>query len=234
MPINHRQDDGHRSARPILQIRAAIAEAGLACRGALHPTNRAQGETIVLVGFAGNLGWPAFAASPEATDGKPDPLDRWSRRIISALAERLGATPLFPFGGPPYLPFQHWAQQAEPVHPSPIGVLIHPDWGLWHSYRGALAFADRLNLPEPDQRPSPCDSCAEKPCLTACPVSAFTPGGYDIAACVRHISAPTGADCMALGCRARAACPVAPEYRYAPERAAFHMRAFRVAMRSPQ
>ena len=30
---------------------------------------------------------------------------------------------------------------------SPLGILIHPDWGLWHSYRGALAFRERLDLP---------------------------------------------------------------------------------------
>ena len=23
---------------------------------------------------------------------------------------------------------------------TPIGLLLHPDWGLWHAYRGALGF----------------------------------------------------------------------------------------------
>jgi hypothetical protein len=212
-------------------IRAAIAASGLAWRGALYPSDGAYGRTIVLVGFAGNAGWPEFAASPEAGDHQPDPLDRWSRRVITALAESLGATPLFPFGGPPFLPFQRWAQAAEPVRPSPLGILIHPDWGLWHSYRGALAFAERLTLPEPDLRPSPCETCAERPCLTACPVSAFTPAGYDIPACTSHISSPDGVECMARGCRARAACPVGTEHAYRPDRASFHMQAFRAAMR---
>ena len=26
-------------------------------------------------------------------------------------------------------------------HASPLGLLIHPDYGLWHGYRGALLFA---------------------------------------------------------------------------------------------
>jgi hypothetical protein len=232
-------------------IRSRIAEYGLAFRGAFHPNTprprerereglaaqRWEGEgnppaeTLVLVGFVGSGNWQTFAASPEAADGQPDPLDRWSTRIITAVASSLGATPLFPFGGPPFLPFQRWAQKAEPVHPSPLGILIHPDWGLWHAYRGALAFADRIGLPPPDLRPSPCDSCIDKPCLSVCPVGAFTSAGFGVSACVTHISAPAGADCVNNGCLARRACPVGPQYRHIPEQAEFHQRAFLAAQR---
>lgn len=211
-----------------------IDAAGLAFRGAFHPVaaddppRLPDGEpagTIMLVGFAGSAQWPSFARSPEAGDGAPDPLDRWSRRVVCGLAAETGAVPVFPFGGPPWLPFLKWARRAEPVCPSPLGLLIHPDWGLWHSYRGALAFRDRLDLPPADNRPSPCDSCAAKPCLSACPVAAFGTEGYDVAACKTHIATPAGSDCMALGCRARRACPVGAPY--SPEEAGFHMRAFR-------
>ena len=43
--------------------------------------------------------------------------------IIGTLAQNLGAVALYPFGGPPYWPFQQWAQRCEPVHPSPLGLL---------------------------------------------------------------------------------------------------------------
>jgi hypothetical protein len=188
-------------------------------------------KTLVLVGFVGSQNWPAFAASPEAADSRPNPLDRWSTRVITAIAQALGATPHFPFDGPPFLPFQRWALKAEPVHPSPLGILIHPDWGLWHAYRGALAFAERIDLPPPDSRPSPCDDCMGKPCLTACPVGAFTRAGYDVSACVAHIAAPAGAECMSGGCLARRACPAGPEYRHIPAQADFHQRAFLAAQR---
>ena len=187
--------------------------------------------TLVLVGFTGNRNWPYFKQSPEARDGEPGPLDRWSFRTISAIAEKLGATALFPFIGPPWLPFQRWAQKAEPLHPSPIGMLIHPDWGLWHSWRGALGFHERLELPPPDLRPSPCDSCTDKPCLGACPVNAFTPGNYDVAACVAHIDTPAGTDCMEEGCRARRACPIGREHRSSPDQARHSMYSFRNAQR---
>jgi ferredoxin len=212
-------------------VRQAIVEAGLAFRGAFHPPDETDAKTIVLVGFTGRQNWPAFTASPEAADNQPDPLDRWSRRVVTALAEDLGAKALFPFDGPPYPPFQRWARLAEPVHPSPLGILIHPDWGLWHAYRGALAFPDYLDLPEPDRRPSPCESCAARPCLSACPVGAFTTTGYNVPVCIAHIAAPPGSDCMDDCCRARRACPVGAAHRHGPEQAGFHMRAFRASAR---
>ncbi len=45
-------------------------------------------RTIVLAGMVGREGWSAFAASPEASDGFADPLDRWSRRLIESSGAR--------------------------------------------------------------------------------------------------------------------------------------------------
>ena len=211
---------------------AGIRRIGLVPRGAfLLEEGERTGEladvgAIVLAGMAGREGWSAFAASPEASDGLADPLDRWSRRVIEALAGELGARALFPFGGPPFLPFQQWAQRAEAVHPSPIGILIHPRYGLWHSYRGALGLSEELAIAEPATVRAPCDSCTGRWCLSACPVGAFSSAGYDVAACAGHLRSRAGADCMGLSCRARRACPVGAEHAYGPEQANFIMRAF--------
>ena len=133
----------------------AIEQRGLAAHGAFAlDDDERQGEladvaTIALVGLAGRRGWAAFSASPEAQDGAADPLDRWSRRVVDALAAGLGARALYPFDGPPHWPFQRWARRAEPMHVSPLGLLIHRSDGLWRGYRGALAFAERLAVPPP-------------------------------------------------------------------------------------
>jgi hypothetical protein len=211
---------------------SAIRRTGLVPRGALllEESERA-GEfadirTIVLAGMVGRDGWEAFAASPEASDGLADPLDRWSRRLIESLARDLGAKALFPFGGPPFLPFQQWAQRAEPVHSSPIGLLIHPHYGLWHGYRGAIGFPEELAVPESPPVPSPCETCSGRWCLKTCPVGAFSEAGYDVAACAGHLRSAAGGDCMDFGCRARRACPVGADHVYGPEQASFLMRAF--------
>jgi hypothetical protein len=215
------------------EIADAVARSGLALRGALHLSGEEreltlarETRTLVLIGFVGADGWRAFEQSVEAADGAAHPLDRWSRRIIEGLARDCSAEAVFPFGGPPYLPFQRWAMRAEPVHASPLGLLIHPDFGLWHSYRGALAFAEEIAIPPVEQRPSPCETCVERPCLNACPVGAFAPRRYDVPACAGHLRDPRGGDCMDGGCLARRACPIGAESRYAPAQAHFHMRAF--------
>ena len=211
---------------------SAIERAGLVPRGAfkLEDGERvgelADMRTIVLAGMVGREGWNAFAASPEASDGFADPLDRWSRRLIESLARELGGRALFPFGGPPFLPFQRWAQRAEPVHSSPIGLLIHPYYGLWHAYRGAIGFPEELAVPESAPVPSPCESCIGRWCLKSCPVGAFSNTGYDVAACAGHLRSAAGGDCMDFGCRARRACPVGADHAYGPEQANFLMRAF--------
>jgi hypothetical protein len=183
-------------------------------------------RTIVLAGMVGRDGWEAFAASPEGSDGLADPLDRWSQRLIESLAAELGAKALFPFGGPPFLPFQQWAQRAEPVHFSPIGLLIHPYYGLWHAYRGAIGFPEEFAVPWPALAPSPCETCSGRWCLKTCPVGAFSEAGYDVAACAGHLRSAAGGDCMDFGCRARRACPVGADHAYGPEQASFLMRAF--------
>lgn len=213
-----------------------VEAAGLACRGGFHPDegdlpatekHLAGRATLVMLGFTGHTQWPVFAASPEGKDGKPHPLDRWSYRVIRQLAQDLGAVPYFPFTAP-LMPFIRWAQKAEAVFPSEIGMLIHPDHGLWHAWRGALLLSHRLDLPTRDERSNPCDNCHEKPCLSACPVGAMKgDGNYDIPVCVPHIRSSAGASCMSGGCLARRACPVAQDNQYTPEQAAFHMKSFR-------
>ena len=211
----------------------AVARTGLIARGAFRPgpedgvPDMNNVGTLVVIGNAGSAMWRAFAAAgPHAPD---HPLDRWTRRVLDPVAKALGAKAYFPFHPAPnggFLPFLRWAQRAEAVFPSPMGPMIHPDYGLWHAYRGAFAFKEAFDPPPRDARPSPCETCAEKPCLTSCPVDAFNGRRYDVSACIRHLVGPAGEDCVGLGCRARRACPVGRDYLYEPAQARFHMARF--------
>jgi len=208
---------------------------GLAIGGGFHPTAAdgvpamADGrpvETLYLVANLGGAMWPALSRSPEFADDAPHSLDRWTGRVLRQVAEDAGAMALFPFGGPPWLPFQRWALRGGSVASSPLGILIHPEYGLWHAYRGAIAFDRHFALPKADPRPRPCDSCLDRPCLSACPVNAFKPDGYDVAGCRAHVGSAAGKRCRDGGCLARLACPVGQEYVYPPAQMAFHMKAF--------
>jgi hypothetical protein len=208
----------------------------MAIRGAFHPrptdavpkfSDHADVGTLILLGWTGGHQWPAFAASQEAVDERPHPLDRWSRRLIDAAAVALDAIAFYPFGGPPHYNFQHWALRAEPVARSPVGLLIRPEWGLWHAYRGALGFRQRLMLTGVEDKPSPCAACVERPCLSSCPVAAFSnDGSYQVEQCVGHLNAPMGQPCMTLSCAARRSCPVQRQEAYPAPQSAFHMQAF--------
>ena len=103
---------------------------------------------------------------------------------------------------------------------------MHPEHGLWHSYRFALVGDGFDPLPGHDGLDSPCLGCSDKPCLTTCPVNAFDGQAYDVDACAAYLVETPSAGCHASGCLARLACPVAPQLRYLPEQGAFHLRAF--------
>ncbi|MEM7546082.1 MAG: ferredoxin [Pseudomonadota bacterium] len=214
------------------QIAARAECDGMTVTGWFHPGPDdgapAGAQTLLLLGYGGPAMWEAFKASPEARDGERHPLDRWSRRLISAMAEELSATPLFPFGGPPYEPFIRWTYAGEALHQSRLGMSIHEERGLWSGWRGALALTERLSLPPVTRGDHPCGPCPA-PCLSACPVGAFSDTGYDAAACRAHLERPEGAPCRETGCLARRSCPVGGDFTQSAEQAAFHLDAFRVA-----
>jgi len=221
------------------ELSQGVTEVGLVLRGScellpdefadLDPRTSGR-RSLVLLGVVATRQWAAFEQSPEYGDGAADPLDRWAHRLIGALARRFDALDVYP-GDRPALPFQTLALRCEPVHRSPLGLLIHPVYGLWHAYRGALLFRERLDGTPVFPSTSPCESCVGTPCLHTCPVDAFRQGTLMVEDCVRHIDAPQGAACLTAGCRARLACPVGAEHRYAPRQAAFHMNAFLKACR---
>lgn len=183
--------------------------------------------SIALVGNVGSSFWPQFTSAPEYADGVPHPLDRWSKRVASLVANELDISPLFPSDGPPYFPFQQWAKRAEGLSSSPLGLLIHPKYGLWHAYRFALVFAMDEPLPHSvASADSPCISCIDQPCLNTCPVHAFTTSGYDVPKCAEYLKRNPDSSCNQQGCQARLSCPAGVTHRYVDAQHLFHLKAF--------
>ena len=218
----------------------ALARHGMRLRGTLEvqssdaprlqlpPFPHGNGAAVLcLVGVVGSEFWPHFKASHFYADGLPDPLDRWSRHIGDALAHEHQGLVLYPFDGPPWHPFQQWADLCEPTQPSPLMLRIHPEYGLWHAYRFALLLAaDTTGTSISTKAESLCANCATQACLHTCPVQAYTGTAFMLNACANHLRSPQGGLCMEHGCQARLACPLGTEFRYNHEHAAFHMQAF--------
>jgi len=186
----------------------------------------APARSVLLIGNAGARYWSHFE---EWREGQPaglaNPLDTWCREVIGEVAEAVGARAVSP-SDKPYLPFQQWAMRAERLRPSPLGVLMHPTYGLWHAYRGALLFDVELELPEVHAPIHLCDTCAEKPCMKACPVDAYSPAGFAHRECLAHVRGTDGGACRSGGCLDRNACAYGAAFRYPAKVQAFHMAAF--------
>lgn len=220
-------------------VAAELAGSGLVLRGgfvfadeAAPPgPNGKPARAVLLAGQVGASVWPHFVRWRERqADEIAHPLDSWSREVIGDVARRFEARAVFP-SDKPYLPFQQWAMRAEGLRPSPLGILIHPEYGLWHAYRGALLFEAELAelgaTGGPSQTPIHlCDTCSDRPCLSACPVGAYSEEGFDYQGCLGHLRSGAGEACMTGGCLARNACPYGRAYRYPAEAQAHHQRYF--------
>lgn len=179
----------------------------------------------VVVGSGGRLFFDRFVAeATEAQDGAPEPLDRYTKRLVQGLAaQTLGGSVtalFFPFtDSVPALPFQRLGRAAGVGPASPLGLQIHPTYGPWWAYRALVA----VDVPLERGRPlgDVCDGCPA-PCITACPGDAVARDGFRVSAC--HAHRRVAAPCR-LSCAARVACVRAPDQRYSVEQLAFHMRA---------
>ena len=202
---------------PKMKLDVALLALGLQVLGVVEE------EQIVLIGPSSEF-WMIFQESEEFQDGDPDPIDRWSLRVIGDLATHFDAEALFPFGGSPYAPFLSWALKSGRAWNSPVGMLVHDTLGLMISYRGALRFKQMPKI-EPGQSENPCDTCIDRPCMTACPVNAITAEDYDTDACASHLRQNPEEGCM-NGCFVRLACPYSAGAERNPAQSRFHMEAF--------
>jgi len=184
-------------------------------------------RAAVIVGSGG----PAFFArftggSPEAADGAPHPLDRFTARVATAAAGEALAphgvshATYFPFDwAEPRIPFQRLGRAAGLGGPGPLGLQVHPVYGPWWAYR-ALVVVDSA-LPARAPIGDGCAGC-DAPCVGACPAHAVLQAGFDVAAC--HARRLVAEPCR-LSCAARIACIRGPAHRYTDEELAFHMAA---------
>lgn len=193
------------------------------------------GCPALLIGNRGREMWSHFSNSDEFLSGVSGPLDRWTKRLLAELCDNEPCQIFHP-SDKPYWAFQRIASEAQGIGVSPIGILIHPEFGLWHGLRGLLVFENTHKFmshikdmeTKVQKLNHPCETCNDKPCMSACPVSAFTEADtLNVQKCFSHLDSNSEPRCMEEGCRARDACPIGTEYRNAPEQIRFHMKSYR-------
>lgn len=176
-------------------------------------------KTLVLMGQAGSL---LFDEVVSVRLPDPNPFDSVSVGLVQEWFEANAPAARFEivFPGPATLNLGKLAQLCGWGSPSPLGLTIHPDYGLWVAHRVAFLTDLEWDSVEP-ARPHPCDACVSRPCESACPASVVSlESGFDVRACAEHRS-PFGSECE-FQCFARNACPVGAEYRYGPVQMKHH------------
>ena len=203
-------------------IESYTSKIGLEISGSFYPN---PDQTIILLSPADNF-WDIFKKSEEYTRKVKDPIDNWSFRVISNIANKLFAKPEFPFGQKDNAPFLEWAKLSGKAWSSPVGMLVHNKMGLMISYRGALVFDYQIKFKKLYTN-SPCNKCIDKPCINACPVKALTSKEYDIQSCYNFLDTAEGKKCMKNSCQVRTSCPISVAVKHNSEHSLLHMNAFK-------
>jgi len=170
---------------------------------------------LILFGHAGRRLWECLQAQEPSTGHRSEhPIDEHSVRTVQTwLAQALPqAKARWVYPGDLPIGLQRLGTLAGWHHPTPFMVGIDPVWGSWFAYRAAVLTDTHLPPTPPTRTNHPCDTCTDKPCITACAAGALAGGQLSLPACQAGRLADHSP--CALGCTARNACPVGAEHRY--------------------
>ncbi len=185
--------------------------------------------TLILVGHAGTDMWDHLTAdNPDRTlNPATDPVDTLSVEATEAAIEEQWPDTtrrlLYPHPECP-VDLVVLGRAVGWQSASPLGLGIHPEYGLWSAFRALWILWDELESAtagDPRQPADVCASCVTQDCVAACPVDAVEVGSrFNLTACFGHRAAAESS--CALTCLARRACPVGSQYQYSDTQMAYH------------
>lgn len=188
----------------------------------LDGAGRARFRQLILIGHLGRDFWAALQR--RGLHGS-HPVDQFvTERVAAWMAQALpdqAWQQVFP--GPAPVGLQRLGALAGWHQASPFWVGVDAEWGSWFAYRAVLLADTELPVTPRRELGSPCDSCTDKPCISACPAGALASeqtGPWRLQACLDHRK-QSGSSCLDR-CLARNACPVGERYRYADQQIAYH------------
>ena len=182
----------------------------------------ADGGTILLLGNGGQDFWQKFTLNIPAGD---DPVDIFSAEASEQVLEKccpgLKRKLLFPTDECPVL-LQRLMLQAGWHTPSPLGIGMHAEYGLWNACRAVWWLDAELEQAMPQKTVvDHCAHCVDTPCMTACPAKALGEGRMPLLNRCADYRLSDDSVCEQT-CVAREACPVATEHRYTAEQLSYH------------
>jgi epoxyqueuosine reductase len=184
---------------------------------------------LILLGSGGSMIWPSMTQDPGTKMQEPDPVDNYTIRAVRKVFD---SDVIIVYPTNRLIPLQALGKLAGWHHDSPLGLGIHPVFGLWFAYRAVImsrAGFTPLAGEIDGQAGSPCESCRDKPCITACPASAAIESGFGVQRCSDYRMEPDSS-CQSR-CISRLACPVGRDHRYLPDQMAYHYRHSLAAIR---
>lgn len=166
---------------------------------------------LILIGHGGRRLWQAMQESTVASD---HPIDDFTvsmvRRWFASVCPGQDFALLYPGDAPVGL--QQLGKLAGWHRPSPLMLGIRPGWGTWFAYRAVLLTDTDFSPTPPLQEVSPCEACAPRSCIEACPAGALAGESFQLDKCIAYRKCPDSL-CRTT-CLARLACPVGAEHRY--------------------
>lgn len=179
-------------------------------------------RTLILLGNGGSRFWQSMQQHRTKSEQEVDPVDNYFTRTVENLFDADSDYRII-YPGNHLLPLQALGKLAGWHHDSPLGLGIHPVFGLWFAYRGLIMsntnitmLAENFDIPSA----SPCVSCDEKPCIKACPAMAVTLSEFKVQPCSDY-RLESASRCQSR-CVSRLVCPIGRDYRYLEAQMAYH------------
>ena len=178
-------------------------------RAQLDPANRYR--QLILIGHGGRSLWEKLKAAGLSSE---HPIDEFTTATVEAwfTAQRPGVSHALVYPGEGPVGLQALGRLAGWHHESPFRVGVNADWGSWFAYRAVVLADTDLPVTVPMSGESPCLSCTDQPCITACPAGALNAPEFSLHKCIAYRKQPESR--CRITCVARTTCPVRPEHRY--------------------
>lgn len=174
---------------------------------------------LILLGHLGKKLWQKVSADNGVTN---NPIDDYTLKSIYKYFENYHTATDYEivYPGESVIGLQQLGEYSGWHYPSPFKVGINALWGSWFAYRAVVLantnFKETKNL----KTESPCNSCKDTNCISACPAKALENTEFNFQSCINYRKQPDSL--CKNNCLSRIGCPVGSEYRYTDDQISYH------------